>query len=252
MSVKKIKRLYIDLETSPNIVYTWNVGYDLNIGHENIIKERAIICACYKWEGDSKVHAIKWNNGDDSSLIEQLLWVMLEADEIVAHNGDRFDIKWFRTRCLYHGVQTLPEFKTIDTLKISKDKFKFNSNKLDYIAQYLGYGGKIKTDFDLWKKVLNGDKKSLVEMIEYCKNDIIILEKVYKRLEGYAKHKTHVGVLNGGTKCDCPMCGSSDTHSKGNAASAAGVITKRMVCNECNYYFKVALTTYNKERLETE
>ena len=29
--LSKFKRLYIDCETSPNVVFSWNVGYDLQI-----------------------------------------------------------------------------------------------------------------------------------------------------------------------------------------------------------------------------
>ena len=33
---KKFKRLFFDIETSPNIVFSWNIGYNLNISYENI------------------------------------------------------------------------------------------------------------------------------------------------------------------------------------------------------------------------
>jgi hypothetical protein len=37
------KRLFFDIETSPNIGLFWSAGFKLNIAPENIIKERAII-----------------------------------------------------------------------------------------------------------------------------------------------------------------------------------------------------------------
>lgn len=243
-----IKRLYFDCEVSPNIVYTWNVGYDLKIDYTNIIQERAIICISYKWEGDSKTHTIKWKNGDDKQLVKDFMAIILTADEVVGHNGDRFDLKWFRTRCIYHGIKSLPEFKSIDTLKISRNKFKFNSNRLDYIAQFLGFGGKISTDFNLWKRVLAGEAKALVEMCTYCENDVIILEKVYKKLEGYTPKKTHVGVAVGNDKCSCPTCGSTKTVSDGNYVSSAGTIKKKMNCKVCNSYFTVSLSAFKKSR----
>ena len=33
-----------------------------------------------------------------------LLKIANQADEIIGHNGDRFDIKKVRTRCIYHRV----------------------------------------------------------------------------------------------------------------------------------------------------
>ena len=53
--MKKIKRLFFDIETSPNIGLFWTAGYKLNISPDSIIKERAIICICYKWAGDDKI-----------------------------------------------------------------------------------------------------------------------------------------------------------------------------------------------------
>lgn len=245
-NIPKIKRLYMDLETSPNIVTSWNVGYKLNIDYSNIIKERAIICICWKWEGEDTVHSLAWDNGDDHKLVKEFYDVMLEADEVVGHNGDRFDIKWFKTRCLYHGITKMPDIKSIDTLKIARKEFKFNSNRLDYIAKFLGFEGKIKTTFDLWKQVMANDKQALKDMITYCKGDVVVLEKVYNKLEGYTKAKTHVGVLNGHSKCSCPKCGSNNTVLRKTRVSAAGTISKQLQCKDCKSYFTISKTEYDK------
>ena len=103
---KKFKRLYFDIETSPNVVFSWNVGYKLNIDHKSILKERAIICICWKWEGESKVHYLTWNKGDDKKMVQEFAKIINSADEVLGHNGDAYDIKWLRTRCIYHGVDS--------------------------------------------------------------------------------------------------------------------------------------------------
>jgi uncharacterized protein YprB with RNaseH-like and TPR domain len=139
------RRLFFDLETSPNIGLFWEAGYKKNIDYTNIIKERAIICICYKWEDDKEVHSLHWDSKQsDKSMLEKFVEVVKNAQELVAHNGDKFDLAWVRTRCLFHRIPMFPKYKTIDTLKVGRSKFKFNSNKLDYIAQYLGMGKKIK------------------------------------------------------------------------------------------------------------
>ena len=51
MSDIKRKRLFFDIETSPNIGFFWSSGYKINIPFENILKERAIICIAYKYQG---------------------------------------------------------------------------------------------------------------------------------------------------------------------------------------------------------
>ncbi len=85
------KRLYWDIETSPNIGMFWTAGWKLNIDYSNIIKERAIICICYKWEGQRKVHSLNWDGKQcDKKMLIEFVRVAKEADELVGHNGDKF------------------------------------------------------------------------------------------------------------------------------------------------------------------
>jgi hypothetical protein len=246
----KIKRLFFDIETSPNVVFSWNVGYKLNIDHGNILKEREIICICWKWEGDSKVNHLQWNKGDDKQMVLKFVDIIKQADEIIGHNGDNYDIKWFRTRCIFHGIEALPEFKSIDTLKISRTKFRFNSNRLDYVGKFLGFGGKMDTGgFKLWKSIiLDNDKTSLDTMVKYCKRDVILLEKVYNKLSGYSTPKTNIAVLQGRTTCDCPHCGSDNTVSNGMKILASGTSKRKIQCNDCGKYYQVSNLVYLKSR----
>jgi DNA polymerase elongation subunit (family B) len=163
-----VKKLFFDIETSPNVGFFWSSGYKKNISPESIIKERAIICICYKWINENKVYSLHWDeNQDDKKLLEQFIEVANEADELIGHNGDKFDLPWIRTRCLYHKIPVFPTYTTLDTLSYARSKFKFNSNKLDYIAKFLNVGQKISTGYELWEKiVLNKDKEALQRMVE--------------------------------------------------------------------------------------
>jgi uncharacterized protein YprB with RNaseH-like and TPR domain len=246
MSKIKKKRLFFDIETSPNIGFFWQSGYKLNVPYSNIIKERAIICICYKWEDESKVYSLNWDeNQDDKTMLEAFMAVANEAHEMVGHNGDRFDLPWIRTRCLFHRIPTFPTYVTIDTLKQARSKFRFNSNRLDYIANYLGVGGKTETGFDLWKDiVLKNDKTALKKMIEYCKNDVNILEKVYQALANYVPHRTHFGALLNDEKCSCPECGSTDLRFSQKRYTASGLARIQLQCNKCHKYHTVSNQVY--------
>lgn len=243
---KKFKRLYFDIETSPNVVFSWNVGYKLNIDHKSILKERAIICICWKWEGESKVHYLTWNKGDDKKMVQEFAKIINSADEVLGHNGDAYDIKWLRTRCIYHGVSIAPDIHSLDTLKLSRKGFRFNSNKLDYIASYLGLGHKMDTGgFSLWKNIiLDNDKKSMDKMVEYCKKDVILLEKVYNKLDPYTTHKSHKAVHTGGEPHHCPSCSSPHTISNGERTMANGLKKRRMQCTDCGKYFSISNAVY--------
>jgi len=242
MSLKQVrtnrKRLFFDIETSPNIGLFWEAGYKKNIDYSNIIKERAIICICYKWEDSKDVGYLTWDSKQcDKKMLLKFIEIANIADEMVGHNGDKFDLAWIRTRCLFHRINVFPVYTTIDTLKLSRSKFKFNSNKLDYIAKYLGMGEKIKTEFGLWKAiVLNKDKEAMVKMVKYCQQDVRLLEKVYKELSTHIFAKTHYGVIFGEDRGSCPECGSDEIIRMVNRVSATGVKKIQFQCKTCHKY----------------
>jgi len=232
----KRKRLYFDIEVSANVGLFWQSGYKLQIGTENIIKERAVICICYKWEEDKDVYYLHWDRKqDDKKLLQEFIKVANEADELVGHNGDKFDLAWIRTRCLLHRIEMFPQYNTIDTLKIARSKFRFNSNRLDYIGKFLGLGQKIHTDFNLWKDImLNNDKEALDKMIDYCIQDVVLLEKVHKELNNHIPAKTHYGVIFGEGRGSCPECGSDDIVKNNKRVSASGLVKIQYKCKTCN------------------
>jgi len=245
--MSQIKRLFFDIETSPNIGLFWTAGYKLNIAPESIIKERAIICICYKWAGEDKVYSLNWDdNQDDRKLLEKFIEVANEADELIGHNGDRFDLPWIRTRCLFHRIPVFPNYTTLDTLKNARSKFKFNSNKLDYIAKFLGIGQKTHTGYDLWKKVvLDKDKESLDYMIDYCKNDVTLLEQVYNEMASYIPVKTHHGVIAGGEKHSCPNCTSNNMRFSQKRYTVSGTPRIQLQCKECHTYHTISNRVYD-------
>ena len=241
-----IKRLFFDIETSPNVVYSWRIGYNLTITPDNIIDERKIICISYKWENSDKIYSLSWDkNQCDRQMLIDFIEQANQADELIAHNGDRFDIKWIRTRCIFHRIPMFPQYKTLDTLKKAKNGFNFNSNKLDYIAQFLGVGAKVKhSGFDMWKNVMKGDSDAMNEMVNYCEGDIIVLEDVYFTMQNYIKTNTHNGVINNNLKYSCPSCGSEHSELIKNNVTAAGTIKRLMQCTDCDYNFEINNASY--------
>lgn len=242
----KVRRLLWDIETSPNVVLAFRAGYDVVINHDAIISERKIICIGYKFEGDKKVTVLRWDkNQDDKAMLIEFLKVANEADELIHHFGDRFDLPWFRTRCLFHGLEPLPVYKTIDTKMWASKYFYFNSNKLDYISKFFGNKGKEKMEFSDWKDiVMNKCKKALDKMCHYCGEDVIELEKVYHKLKFCVKPKTHAGVMAGLDKWTCPRDGSTNVHLSKTKISSAGTKTYQMKCNECGGYFTINATAF--------
>ena len=247
-SINEGKILIYDLETSPNVGWFWRAGFKQNIGTNQILKERAVICVSYKWVGEDQVYNLVWDKEqNDKFLIEQFVQVLNEADLIVAHNGDNFDIKWLKTRALFHRIPMLPNYKQFDTLKVAKSKLYLNSNRLDYISKFLGFEGKIQTTPDLWNKVvILNDRETLKDMLEYCDEDVRQLEKVYNELKYLDNPRIHAGVLNGTIKQTSPITGSVNIKHVKTVTTNTGTIKHIMEDLETNRIFEMSDMNYKK------
>jgi len=242
----QVKRLFFDIETSAMIVYSWRIGWNITLSPENIIQDWKIICISYKWEGEDKVYTLDWGKEMcDKKLLEEFIKVANTADELVGHNGDRFDLKKIRTRCINHRIPMFPNYRTLDTLKKAKSGFNFNSNKLDYIAKFLGVGAKLEHEgFNMWVKCMQGDKDALKAMIKYCEMDIIVLEDVFLTMQNYIKPNIHAGVLGNNLKHSCPSCGSEKNTLLKNNVTAMGTIKRLMNCDDCNHVYEISNSAY--------
>ena len=244
----KPKRLFYDIETSYNIVKSWRIGFNINLNMEDIIQERAIITIAYKWEGEEDVTVLSWNKGCDKKIIEDFVKVMAEADELVGHNVDRYDTKFIMARALKHNIPVLPKYQSTDTLKLAKKHFMLNSNKLDYIAQYLGIGHKTKhRGLSMWDDIiLRNDSKALEEMIEYNVQDVFLTEQVYNKLMEYSLPKVNHASKQTGNKHTCPQCGSDHAELHKTYISSTGTKTRLMNCLNCSTNFTINNTNYTK------
>lgn len=184
------------------------------------------------------MHSLTWDaKQSDKKMLQDFIKVANEADEMIGHNGDKFDMTWIRTRCLFHRIPMLPAYTTIDTLKISRSKFRFNSNRLNYIADFLGMGQKHKVEFGLWKDILlRSDPAAMAKMVRYCKKDVVLLEKVFTELSKHTESKTHFGVVNGQNRGSCPNCGSHKLFKKCIRVLASGLKRMVMQCDDCKRF----------------
>ncbi len=247
-----LKRLFLDIETCPNVGMFWRTGPKVSIDHKNVLFPARIICAGYKWQHEKKVNTLIWTPSkqqfqeSDKQLVTDLMPVISEADELVAHYGDRFDFPWIRGRALKHGL-IVPTLKTIDTKAWSSRLFYLPSNKLDFLGSYLGIGNKIRTEYDLWVDVtFRQSSRALAKMVKYLIQDVHLLEGVFHKLSYFGPAKTHVGVFEGKEKWSCAHCGSKHVGHKHRMVSAQGTIKHEMKCKTegCGKYYMVSDKSY--------
>lgn len=185
---KQAKILFFDIETSLSIFTAFHTGMQY-LGDANILQDYYIISWAAKWMGENEVYSDvltprEAKKANDKRVLKELWKLLDEADIVVAHNGDEFDIKKLNTRFILNGMDLPRPSKSIDTLKVARKTFSFSSNKLDYLCKLFGLEGKTEhTGYQLWLDCLKGDKKALELMDKYNRNDVIILEKVYNFLK---------------------------------------------------------------------
>ena len=228
------KILFLDIETFPNIAYVWG-KYDQNV--IDFVQQYCIATYAAKWN-DGPVFAkalpdykgYKVGSYDDKELVLDLWKLLDEADIVVAHNGDQFDIPMIRGRFVAYDLKPTTPFKTVDTKKTAKKVGRFNSNSLNDLGELLNLGKKIKTDFDLWKGCIEGKKESWDNMVKYNKQDVTLLSKVYSRFLPFMVEHPNYGLYD--PNAICPKCGSKEVQWRGFAVAITRTY-RRFQCKKC-------------------
>lgn len=238
MKEQKAKILLFDIETAPNLGYFFNLYQEGNI--LGIKEHWYILSFAWKWLDEKQTHVLglpnfssyKKDKQNDFALVKKLWELFDEADIIIAHNGGPFDIKKSNVQFIKHGLRPPSPYKIVDTKKEAKQHFRFDSNKLDDLGDFLGLGRKLQHNgWELWHGCLNGDKKSWDVMLKYNKQDVVLLEKVYSKLLPWMTNHPNINLLNG-TVAACANCGSHRVQKRGYSITRTAK-KERYQCQDC-------------------
>jgi DNA polymerase elongation subunit (family B) len=208
-----LKILLLDIETAPNTAYVWGLFRE-NIPLARLIDTSRTMCWSAKWFGKDEVMFSSIQETSPRRMLAKIHRLLDQADAVVHYNGTRYDIPILNKEFLVHGFTPPSPVKHIDLLKVARNQFKFTSNKLDFVAKYLGLGAKTKnTDFQLWVKCMAKDPEAWKLMKEYNINDVVLLERVYKRMLPWIKKHPNYGLYEKGLVC--PNCGGDHYQRRG-------------------------------------
>lgn len=207
---KQPKVLLLDIETAPIEGTFWRIGRKVSLTHENITKDWFIICWSARWLFSEEtmgecVTSQEAIDGDDARIM-RILWSLLEeADVLIGHNIAGFDLPKINTRFMINDIMQPTPAIVLDTLKAAQ-AHSFSSNKLDFLGILVTRKGKLKTEYELWKKCLRGDQESLDYMLKYCKEDSLLLEEVYLFLRPYMKNHPNLALMADVKELTCGVC----------------------------------------------
>lgn len=229
-----MKLLFLDIETAPNTVHVWGL-FNQDVGLNQIVDAGYTLCWAAKWRGEDTIYHSSIADGNEH-MLRQVHVLLDEADAVVTYNGKRFDIPTLNKEFIKIGLTPPAPYKQIDLLSTARTQFKFASNKLDYVAQFLGLGAKLQhKGHDLWKGCMEGDSEALEQMEAYNKHDVVLLERVYEVMLPWVKGHANHSVLAG--ELVCPKCGGKHFQRRGQALSSAGAYP-RFHCQSCGAWFR--------------
>lgn len=224
------KVLFYDIETGPNLGYVYG-KYEQNV--LEFEHEWELLSFAFKWMGNRAIKAYGQDKLSEKELVSELHALLDEADVVIAHNGDRFDQRMANAKFVEFGLEPPAPYRSIDTLKVARRYFRFNSNKLDDLGETLGVGRKLKVGgFALWKACLDNDSAAWRKMLQYNKQDVRLLEDVYYRLRPWMDNHPGMNILMGIDE-GCPKCGSEDLHKRGTRKVNKTTTVQRYQCQEC-------------------
>jgi DNA polymerase elongation subunit (family B) len=223
--------LIFDIETAPHLAYVWS-AWKNNIYKDQWQSKGYIMSFAAKWLGSDEIIYEENRHNDDKQLVSRLFSLFDEADVVVAHNGDKFDIPYVTGRGIVHGFKPYSPFHSIDTLKVARKNMRVTNNTLENLCVELGLplkGGHKNFDgFKLWKECLRQNDDAWDEMKEYNVQDIVSLEALYLRLRPYMRNHPNVS-----ESCECPKCNSFDVQRRGYIKSKVGLTYQRYYCKSC-------------------
>ena len=236
------KILILDIETTPIAVWTWSLGNQY-INPTSIIKDSNgkyvdwyVLSWSAKWLYDnnvlSDVVTPEEARARDDKRIMMSIWKLLDqADIVIAHNGDKFDLRKLKARFISNAMVPPMPYKTIDTLKVARKEFAFSSNKQDYITKFLGLEEKLDTDFQLWVDCMNGNVEALERMEKYNRTDVVGLEEMYLKLRPYIKNHPNLAVMMDDNVCS--VCGSHSLVDTGKYYHTGASRYELFCCESC-------------------
>lgn len=228
-----LKVLIYDIETAPMTARPFRANQQF-IPHYQVVHDIFMLTWSAKWWGtgedifSARVTKNEVLARDDRRIVQQLGRRFQEADVIVAHYGDGFDWPTVNGQLALHGLEAPGYIRKIDTKKLAAKHFNYSHNNLDYLAEKWGIGKKIKTDWELWERCLDGPDHvaALKEMETYNRHDVHLLDGVFSYMLPYVDRVARLYEATQMNEDICLTCGSTRFEHRGYYRTQSGTYPK--------------------------
>lgn len=247
-----VRILFLDTEVAPSLGYFYG-RYDIRIGPDQIVHNNFFMSYQAAWnDGEVFTGSLKGKKNctdkDDKKLVQEMVELINKADVVIAHNADRFDLALLSARLAAHRLKPFHTPQVIDTLKVCKRFFKFESNSLDSVCQELGIGRKFHSGgFETSLAAIKGDKKAWNKLLNYGKHDVVLLRELYLRLRPWMKNHPNMGLYTPIKQSVCVTCQSTNLHWHGYVRTKTQEY-HRAVCQDCGAVMRERTTALEKAK----
>ena len=123
----------------------------------------------------------------DKRIVEELVEALKKYKRIYSYYGSRFDVPYCRTRALAQGLVFVPYglVEHRDLWYLARRILKIHRNRLENVCEILGIEGKTHLKPLVWIRANTGDQGSLEYIEDHNRMDVIILEKVFKKIQEF-------------------------------------------------------------------
>lgn len=239
--------LLLDIETSPNKVYVWGL-FKQNVALNQIDEPGYTLCWAAKWVGEKEMMFASLHADGKEKMLKTIYDLIEEADAVIHYNGTRFDMPTLNQEFLSLRWAPPASYVNIDLLLTARKRFRLPSNKLNYVAGFLGLGSKVEhKGMMLWRECMAGDDKAWKTMERYNKGDVTLLEKVYKTLLPWITNHPNHALFSSSDKAVCPNCGGSHLQKRGYHHTKT-LSYQRYQCQGCGTWSRKRTNDMAKEK----
>lgn len=252
--------MLLDIETTPEISFNWG-RWKQYISQEQVIEHPYILTWAVRWLDTGETISRKLtdynesfleNIKDDRALVRDLWSLLEQADIVVAHNGDKFDIPWVRARAIKYGLKPLNSKKFVDTLKVAKSLVRLPSNSLDSITKYYNLRPKLgNAGFPLWRACMRGDPQAFLDMETYNRGDLDALEDVYLLFRPHMRNHPSVQLYCPDAITRCTRCGSDDVQTEDTVYHTSISSFGTVRCRSCGAVHRTRKNTRSSDQMAT-
>lgn len=234
------KILVLDIENAPNLAYVWKLWQE-NVHSDLFVKSNHIMSWSAKFVGEDKMYFDSLGQSTKRHMLKGIYNLLNKADVVVHYNGKRHDMPFLNREFLEEGFSPPSTYKEIDLFTTVKNRFKFPSNRLDYVCKALGLGKKADergAGYELWTDCLNGVRRAWDDMRKYNQHDVTLTEAVYLKLRPWIKNHPNIALYES-TATRCPHCASKQFKDAGFIAAKNNLYQQfKCLRSTCGTYFK--------------